>query len=338
MKQMIPRRTLGRHGLTVSAIGLGCMGMSDFYGPVDHATNLAVLHRAIDIGVNFLDSSDMYGVGRNEELLGQVLKTRRSEVVIATKFGYVRDPDGRVLGINGRPEYVVAACDKSLKRLGVEYIDLYYQHRVDPTVPIEDTVGAMAGLVEAGKVRFLGLSEASANTLRRAIRVHPIAVLQSELSLWTRNVTQDVLPACRESGVGFVAYSPLGRGFLTGAIRRVQDLAADDWRRMNPRFQAENIDSNLRLVQAVTEIAAERHCTPAQLALAWLLGQAPDIVPIPGTRSIARLEENAASTSIELTTMEMQRIAAVLAENRVAGERYTPDDTASANAETIARV
>jgi aryl-alcohol dehydrogenase-like predicted oxidoreductase len=337
MNQMIPRRTLGHHGLTVSAIGLGCMGMSDFYGPADHTTNLAVLHRAIDIGMNFLDTADMYGVGRNEELLGQVLKTRRSEVVLATKFGNVRDPDGRMLGINGSPEYVAAACDASLKRLGVECIDLYYQHRVDPKVPIEDTVGAMAGLVKAGKVRFLGLSEASANTLRRATHVHQIAALQSEYSLWTRNVTEDVLPACRECGVGFVAYSPLGRGFLTGAIQRVQDLAADDWRRMNPRFQAENFDSNWRLVRAVTEIAAERRCTPAQLALAWLLRQAPDIVPIPGTRSVARLEENAAATSIDLTTVELQRIEAALAENTVAGERYPAAGMAIVNAESIAR-
>ncbi|MFO7276015.1 MAG: aldo/keto reductase [Pseudomonadota bacterium] len=318
----MPRRTLGRSGLTVSAIGLGCMGMSDFYGPADDEQNLKVLNHAIDIGVNFLDTADMYGNGRNEELLSRVLETRRKEVVLATKFGNVRASDGRIIGVDGRPEYVAAACEASLKRLGVEHIDLYYQHRVDPKVPIEETVGAMAKLVEAGKVRYIGLSEASASTIRRAASVHPITALQSEYSLWTRDVEQEVLPTCRELGIGFVAYSPLGRGFLTGAIRKVDDLAPDDWRRTNPRFQDENLEVNRKLVEAVTEIARERGCTPAQLALAWLLHQGDDIVPIPGTRKIERLEENAAATRIQLTDSELERIDQVLAQHPVAGMRY----------------
>ena len=322
MTAALPPRTLGRDGLDVAAIGLGCMGMSEFYGPADNVTNLAVVNHAIDIGVNFLDTADMYGVGRNEELIAQVLMKRRASVVLATKFGNVRSPTGEYLGINGRPEYVAAACDASLKRLGVEQIDLYYQHRVDPKVPIEETVGAMARLVAAGKVRFLGLSEASGETLRRASRVHPIAALQTEYSLWTRDVEQDALIACRELGVGFVAYSPLGRGFLTGAIQRIDQLAKDDWRRNNPRFQAQNFDVNQRLVQAVTQIAKERGCTPAQLALAWLLHQGSDIVPIPGTRSIARLDENAAAAFLKLSKDELQRIELVLTTNRVAGTRY----------------
>ena len=326
------RRTLGRQGLTVSAIGLGCMGMSDFYGPSDEAENLAVLEHAIDIGVNFLDTADMYGVGRNEELLAKVLRTRRDEVVLATKFGNVRAPNGDFLGIDGRPEYVAAACDASLKRLGVEYIDLYYQHRVDPKVPIEDTVGAMARLVEAGKVRHLGLSEASGATVRRAAAVHPIAALQSEYSLWTRDVENDALPACRELGIGFVAYSPLGRGFLTGAINNTGELAADDWRRQNPRFQDGNIDRNQLLVQAVRELAQERECTPAQLALAWLLHRGADIVPIPGTRRITRLDENAAATRIDLTLNEQRRLDDVLARHEVAGTRYPAASMASVNA------
>jgi aryl-alcohol dehydrogenase-like predicted oxidoreductase len=321
MTNNIPRRTLGQ-GLEVSAIGLGCMGMSDFYGPADHATNLAVLNHAIDIGVNFLDTADMYGVGRNEELLGEVLKTRRAEVVLATKFGNVRGPNGEFLGVNGRPEYVRSACDASLKRLGVDHIDLYYQHRVDPQVPIEDTVGAMAELVKAGKVRYLGLSEASAATLRRAVRIHPIAALQSEYSLWTRDVEAEILPTARECGIGFVPYSPLGRGFLTGAIRNVEQLAPNDWRRSNPRFQDENFDANRRLVEAITAIAAEKNVTPAQLALAWLLHQGNDIVPIPGTRRIERLDENAAATRIALNDNDLQRIEQTLATTHVAGARY----------------
>jgi aryl-alcohol dehydrogenase-like predicted oxidoreductase len=331
MSDTIPRRTLGRQGLTVSAIGLGCMGMSDFYGPADHQTNLAVLNHALDIGVNFLDTADMYGVGRNEQLLAEVLKTRRNEVVLATKFGNVRAESGEFLGIDGRPEYVAAACDASLKRLGVDHIDLYYQHRVDPKVPIEETVGAMARLVEAGKVRYLGLSEASATTIRRAAVAHPIAALQTEYSLWTRDVEADVLPAARECGIGFVPYSPLGRGFLTGAIQNVDQLAKDDWRRLNPRFQDENFDTNQRLVEAVTEIAAEKRCTPAQLALAWLLHQGSDIVPIPGTRRIERLDENAGATRVELSDDDLERIDRVLTENVVAGTRYPSAAMASVN-------
>jgi aryl-alcohol dehydrogenase-like predicted oxidoreductase len=331
MPTSIPQRTLGQHGLTVSAIGLGCMGMSDFYGPADHKTNLAVLHHALDIGVNFLDTADMYGVGRNEELIAEVLQTRRQEVVLATKFGNVRGPAGEFLGVDGRPEYVAASCDASLKRLRIDHIDLYYQHRVDPKVPIEETVGAMGRLVEAGKVRHLGLSEASAATIRRAVAVHPIAALQTEYSLWTRDVEAEVLPTARECGIGFVPYSPLGRGFLTGAIQNIDQLAKDDWRRVNPRFQDENFDTNRRLVEAVTQIAAEKRCTPAQLALAWLLHQGPDIVPIPGTRRIERLDENAAATRVELSDADLDRIDQVLSTNLVAGTRYPEQSMSTVN-------
>jgi aryl-alcohol dehydrogenase-like predicted oxidoreductase len=320
MTPRIPRRRLG--SLDVSAIGLGCMGMSDFYGPADDAQSLAVLNHAVDIGVNLLDTADMYGVGANERLLAQVLRTRRREVVLATKFGNVRGADGTLLRIDGRPEYVRSACDASLQRLGVDHIDLYYQHRVDRNVPIEETVGAMAELVKAGKVRHLGLSEAAGATLRRAAKVHPIAALQSEYSLWTRDVQADALPACRELGIGFVAYSPLGRGFLTGAIQRPEDLAPGDWRRTNPRFQPENLQSNLALVEAVNRLARERGCTPAQLALAWLLHRGADVVPIPGTRRIERLDENAGATAITLGAAELQQIDAVLAQQPVAGTRY----------------
>ena len=326
-----PRRTLGRQGPTVSAIGLGCMGMSDFYGPSEESANLAVLDHALDIGVNFLDTADMYGVGENERLLAKVLKQRRDEVVLATKFGNVRAANGDFLRVDGSPAYVAQACDASLERLGVDHIDLYYQHRVDRNVPIEDTVGAMKRLVDAGKVRYLGLSEASAETLRRAAAVHPIAALQSEYSLWTRDVEADILPACRELGIGFVAYSPLGRGFLTGAIKGSGELAADDWRRQNPRFQEGNAEQNRALVDAVTELAQARGCTPAQLALAWLLAQGPDIVPIPGTRRIARLDENAAAARIRLDDAELQRIDAVLAEHAVAGARYPAAGMTSVN-------
>src|SRR6202051_3384129 len=276
MSMKIPRRRLGREGLEVSAIGLGCMGMSDFYGPSDEATNLSVLNAALDIGINFLDTADMYGVGANERLLGKVLKSRRNQVVLATKFGIVRGPDGASLGINGTPAYVRAACDASLKRLGVDHIDLYYQHRVDPKVAIEETVGAMAELVEAGKVRHLGLSEASANTIRRAAQVHPIAALQSEYSLWTRDLEAVILPVCEELGIGVVAYSPLGRGFLTGAFRKLEDFDDGDFRRTNPRFSSENLPNNLELVEIVSEIAREEGYTPAQGALAWLLHFAPE--------------------------------------------------------------
>ncbi len=331
MSTAIPRRQLGAQGLQVSAIGLGCMGMSDFYGPADDQVSLKVLNRAIDIGVNFLDTADMYGMGSNERLLAQVLKTRRSEVVLATKFGHVRGPDGAVLRIDGSPEYVKSACEASLQRLGVDHIDLYYQHRVDRKVPIEETVGAMAELVKAGKVRHLGLSEAAAATVRRAAKVHPIAALQSEYSLWSRDVEQEVLPVCEELGIGLVAYSPLGRGFLTGDIKSVNELDPGDYRRQNPRFQADNLPANLALVEALKEIAKARGCTAAQLALAWLLHRGPHVVPIPGTRSIARLEENAAAAAIALTDVEERKIADVLSERTVAGTRYPSAGMANVN-------
>ncbi len=318
----IPRRKLGRQGLEVSAIGLGCMGMSDFYGPSDEATNLRVLNAALDIGINFLDTADMYGVGANERLLAKVLKTRRDGVVLATKFGNVRGPDGAFLGINGTPEYVCAACDASLTRLGVDHIDLYYQHRVDPRVAIEETVGAMADLVRAGKVRHLGLSEASANTIRRAAQVHPIAALQSEFSLWTRDLEATILPACEELGIGVVAYSPHGRGFLTGAFKKPEDFDAGDFRRNVPRFSSENFASNLELVDIVLQIAREEGYTPAQVALAWLLDCAPFIVPIPGTRSIARLKENALSVMVRLGDAQLERLYGILRERPVIGARY----------------
>jgi aryl-alcohol dehydrogenase-like predicted oxidoreductase len=328
-----PRRALGRQGLEVSAIGLGCMGMSDFYGPSDEKRSLEVLNHALDIGVNFLDTADMYGInGANERLLSKVLQQRRDEVVLATKFGNVRAPDGAFLGIDGSPEYVRKACDASLGRLGVDHIDLYYQHRVDPAVPIEETVGAMAELVQAGKVRHLGLSEASGATVRRAASVHPIAALQSEYSLWSREVEDDALPVCEELGIGFVAYSPLGRGFLTGAIDTPDKLDSTDWRRRNPRFQEENLPVNLALVDAVKEIAQELDCTPAQLALAWLLHRGPHIVPIPGTRRIARLEENAAVVGIRLSEAVQRRIAEILAAHPVAGTRYPQEQMKNVNA------
>ena len=331
MNHPFPRRRLGRSDLEVSALGLGCMGMSEFYGPADDTASLAVLNHAVDIGINFLDTADMYGVGRNELLLARLLQTRRDEVVIATKFGNKRAPDGAFLGVNGSPDYVRQCCDASLKRLGVDHIDLYYQHRVDRSVPIEDTVGAMAELVRAGKVRHLGLSEAAPATIRRAQAVHPIAALQTEYSLWTRDIEAEILPLCQQLGIGLVPYSPLGRGFLTGAIRDVGQLAADDWRRNNPRFQAENLAHNLALVDAVTALAAARGCTPAQLALAWLLSRGPQVVPIPGTRSIARLDENAASAALTLTADELARLAAVLALQPVAGTRYPAPAMAALN-------
>ena len=318
-----PRRRLGAAGLSVSAIGLGCMGMSEFYGPSDEAESLKVLNHALDIGVNFLDTADMYGSGENERLLSKVLSTRRDEVVLATKFGFMRDPaNPAARPINGRPEYVKQAADASLQRLGVDHIDLYYQHRVDPNVPIEETVGAMADLVHAGKVRHLGLSEASAATLKRAYAVHPITALQSEYSLWSRDIEDEILPACRELNIGVVAYSPLGRGFLTGAIQSAEELSASDFRRQNPRFQAGNIERNAKLVEAIKSIAEARGCTSAQLALAWLLDRAPDVVPIPGTRRIARLEENAAAATIQLHDEERSQIEAILQTQQVVGERY----------------
>lgn len=315
-------RTLGSQGLVVSELGLGCMGMSEFYGTPDEDESIATIHRALELGINFLDTADMYGPFTNERLVGRAIKDRRDEVVLATKFGNVRSEDGARLGISGKPDYVKKACDASLQRLGVDHIDLYYQHRVDPDTPIEETWGALKELVEAGKVRCLGISEAAPQTIRKAHAVHPITALQTEYSLWSRDPEDEVLPTVRELGIGFVAYSPLGRGFLTGQFRRFEDLPEGDYRRNSPRFMGENFQKNLELVDKVREIASEKGVSPAQLALAWLLHQGEDIVPIPGTKRRRYLEENIAAIEIELTEDDLRRIDEVAPKGAAAGERY----------------
>ena len=318
----IGTRALGSQGLTVSEIGLGCMGMSEFYGPADEDESVATIHRALELGCTFLDTADMYGSGKNEELVGRAIRGRRERVTLATKFGVVRGADASMRGINGRPEYVRQACDASLKRLGIDHIDLYYQHRVDPEVPIEDTVGAMSRLVEEGKVRYLGLSEAAPETIRRAHATFPITALQTEYSLWSRDPEDEILATLRELGIGFVAYSPLGRGFLTGRFRSPDDFPEDDFRRHNPRFQGENFQKNLDLVARIEEIAAAKGVTASQLALAWVLAQGRDIVPIPGTKRRKYLEENLAAARVELTGDELARIDEVAPQGAAAGTRY----------------
>jgi aryl-alcohol dehydrogenase-like predicted oxidoreductase len=318
------RRTLGRSGLEVSAVGLGCMGMSEFYGPRDEAESVATIHAALEAGVTFFDTADAYGPHLNERLVGRALRDRRDEIVLATKFGIERTHGVAERRINGRPEYVRAACDASLERLGVDVIDLYYQHRVDPHVPIEETVGAMAELVRAGKVRHLGLSEAGSATLRRAFAVHPIAALQSEYSLWSRDIEDEVLPVCRELGIGLVAYGPLSRGLLSGAIRRFEDLAEDDWRRRSPRFQGANFTRNLELVERVRSVAADLRCSPSQLALAWVLSRGEDVVPIFGTKRRSYLQENLGAVELALGEAERLRIDEAIPRGAAAGDRYPP--------------
>jgi aryl-alcohol dehydrogenase-like predicted oxidoreductase len=322
-------RKLG--ALDVGAIGLGCMGMSEFYGKGDDAESTAVIHRALELGVTLLDTSDMYGPHTNEILVGKAIRDRRDKAVVATKFGIQRGGDPRDRSINGKPEYVRSACDASLKRLGVDHIDLYYQHRVDPNTPIEDTVGAMAELVKAGKVRYLGLSEAGPETLRRACKVHQISALQTEYSLWTRDPEDEILATCRELGIGFVAYSPLGRGFLTGQLKKFDDLAADDFRRTNPRFQGDNFAKNLELVDRVTQLATQKGCTPGQLALAWVLAQGDDIVPIPGTKRRAFLEENLGAEHVSLSRRDLASIDEIAPKGAAAGERYAVATMSSVN-------
>jgi aryl-alcohol dehydrogenase-like predicted oxidoreductase len=315
-------RKLDNSSFTVSAIGLGCMGMSEFYGPRNEEESVATIHLAVDLGVNFLDTADMYGTGHNEELVGKAIKGRRNDIVLATKFGNVRGPDGSFVGINGRPEYVRSACEASLRRLNIASIDLYYQHRVDGSVPIEETVGAMARLVEEGKVRCLGLSEAAPATIRRAHRTHPITALQTEYSLWSRDPEDEILSTCRELGIAFVAYSPLGRGFLTGRFKSVEDLAPEDFRSKHPRFQGENFKRNLDLVRRIEQIASEKGCQASQLALAWVLAQGEDIVPIPGTTRRTHLEENIAALQLKLSPQDLARINEVAPKGVTAGERY----------------
>ena len=325
-------RKLGQQGLEVSALGLGCMSMSDFYGSRDEAESIATINRALDLGVTFLDTADMYGVGANEELVGRVVRERREWIVVATKFGNVRGSDGSFKGINGRPDYVRSACDASLKRTGLDVVDLYYQHRVDPDVPIEETVGAMADLVRAGKVKYLGLSEAAPATIRRAHAVHPITALQTEYSLWSRDVEDQILPTVRELGIGFVPYSPLGRGFLTGQFKTPDDLDAGDTRRNHPRFQGAAFQKNLDLVAAIDTMAADKGCTPAQLALAWVLRQGQDIVPIPGTKRRKYLEDNLGALDVELSDADLARIDDILPPGAAQGARYPDASMASIDA------
>ena len=324
-------RKLGNQGLEVSALGLGCMGMSDFYAGRDDAESVATINLALDRGVTFLDTADMYGLGANEELVGRVVRERRDWVVVATKFGIVRGEDGSVRGVNGRPDYVRRSCDDSLRRSGLDVIDLYYQHRVDPEVPIEETVGAMAELVTAGKVKYLGLSEAAPDTIRRAHAVHPITALQTEYSLWSRDPENQILPTVRELGIGFVPYSPLGRGFLTGQIKTPDDLAADDTRRNHPRFQGDAFRRNLDLVSEIGRMAADKGCTPAQLALAWVLAQGEDIVPIPGTKRRSYLEDNLGALDVALDDADLARIDRVMPHGAASGDRYPPATMAAVN-------